>query len=162
MNTLPTIEYVGDATVIDRAEFARLIKKFKSLRVSLFLRDSEHCEFCQNNLASFDVPAKQALDKLACGDLDAFEWRLTETGPRIWHYAAPARLQLLRRQEFLLARIPKDEARIALYKAKVAEFPTEEWRAGILASCAKDLASDQAELAKITAKLNPTPAAAVA
>lgn len=162
MKPLPTPDYVGDAIVIDKAEFARLIRKYKHLGVTLFVENSyDTVARCQSACTGFDIPAAQALEKLHRCDFDAFEWKCDEHGPSLWHYAAPKHLQLLRRRDFLVARIPKTEARIAEINARLAMPEWDnDWRRKIRDSEVDQVASDRVEIAQIDAMFPIAKAAA--
>lgn len=157
-------EYLGEATVIDRAEFARLIRKAGHLRVTLFIEDRRTVAKCQDSLASFNVPAKQAVEKLSLFDFDAFEWNVKADGtPGIWHYAASMRLQLQRRLEKLLKRQEDHTAVIARVEALLAaSLPCEEWRLENAAARRRTRDAERIEIESLQADLAPRVATTVA
>jgi hypothetical protein len=142
----------AERTVIDRAEFARLIRKHKSLRVCVFMTDNVRGDVvhgCASECFGVKIPAKQALEELARCTYDACAWELDEYGPSIsTHIAAPAWVQMKRRRDFIAARIPHLEARLAM-PARVDDRLDANFRAWTQ----RDLIHDRAELARWDAEL---------
>ena len=142
----------AERTIIDRAEFARLIRKHRGLGV--FVTISDYCadkvvRGCQPGHFGVTVPAKQAIEKLESGDFDAFVWEANEYGAHVVTYsAAPAWLQITRRRELRSARIESHIARLAR-----PVVVGDSWDARMRESAETYLAKDRAEVARWDAEL---------
>jgi len=165
MKTNAQPQYLGDAIVLDRAEFARLIRQYAGLKVTVFAEDYNAVAKCQSACFGFKIPAKVALEQLARCDFDAFEWKTGEFGPCVWYYTAPMHVQLQRRRDFLIARLPLAVARIAEIEqrlALVALAEHREWRQKIHDSEVEQVASDRAEIVRLDAQIPTARAQAAA
>lgn len=150
-SSAPAFDYASaERTILDRAEFARLIRKSGHVSATVFVPDylrREVVRGCANECFGVTIPAKQALAHLALCSYDAHVWELDEYGPHISFVVAPAWVQMKRRRDFVAARIPKGEARLALPPR--GDRIDENFRA----MTQRDLLSDRAELAKWDAEL---------
>ncbi|ACB76678.1 hypothetical protein [Opitutus terrae] len=143
----------AERTIIDRAEFARLIRKHRGIVVYVFPsnRDSRVLRNL-NSCFSLRVSAKQALEKLEGGSLDAFTWSLSKYGLEVETDVAPLWLQRRRRRERVVEEIASHEARLAK-PVRIGD----DWDTRTRASHEALLAGRRAELAELNAAPSPKP-----
>lgn len=147
----PAFDYAkAERTIIDRAEFARLIRKHRGVGFSVYATErNEIIHGCADSSFYVTLPAKKALEMLHRCDFDAFVWTCDKYGARVHTYdVAPAWLQMKRRRGFVAARILKDQERLA-HPALPGDRIDEHWRQTI----ERDLSRDRSEVAKLDALL---------
>ena len=133
----------GKSTVLNRDYFARLIRKHRGL--SCFIRD-----YAGDCVACFDMPAKQAVEKLLAGDFDALLWEQHSDGkPWLTGERMPEHIVLARQAAQLRVRIAEREQALA----NVVRPENREYLAGRLASYRFELGQTEAKLRTARARL---------
>jgi hypothetical protein len=143
----------AERTVIDRAEFARLIRKHRGLSMCVFVPDylrDEVVRGAAEQCFHVTVPAKQALESLERGNYDACEWAVNAHGDATVHtyLVAPAWLQIQRRRELVAGKIADYERRLA--RPALLDC---KWDAEARVRSEQSLSRDRAELARWDAEL---------
>ncbi|HTJ77963.1 MAG TPA: hypothetical protein VL357_03130 [Rariglobus sp.] len=89
-------------TVLDRAEFARRIRKHKNLYIAI--RDYDG-----RSITGFFIPANLAVTQLLAGSFDELTWSDDEAGPDVAGDRAPAHIVLSRQIEMLTGKLSSYE-----------------------------------------------------
>lgn len=146
--------YAGQATILDRTEFARLIRQQGYLTVFLHSRPDADVYMAGGCCARFEVPAKQAIELLNDGELDTLEWVLSNGGaPKVNGYTAPLAVQWQRRIEILMRRETEHEAVIAKAEQMIAAGHDAPWRVELAESRRATLAEERAEIERLRSLL---------
>lgn len=140
----------GECTVLDRAEFARIIRKARKVGITVFPSspyDRDIVRGCAPACFTVNVPSQQAIEKLNVGEFDAHVWEVDQYGPSISWEVAPAWIQIARRREFVASRIARNESRLAMaIRGDRIDVMVREASEG-------QLARDRAEIPTLDAKL---------
>lgn len=139
----------AEREILDRAEFARLIRKEDGLRVCVHVDLYSRRDVIKGIPDGFvaRMTAKEAISKLNAGDFDAFVWQHSHYGAYVANAVAPAAVQLRRLAEITAMKISRHEERLATPQVN------EEWDAESRARSETALAELRATSARIRAQL---------